>query len=63
MAKWGYWGDSLCVFCINSLESRDHLFFKCCFTRRIWDDIMKLCLVSNAQFVWEDLIAWGGQRV
>ena len=24
---------------------------------------MKLCLVSNAQFVWEDLIAWGGQQV
>ena len=24
---------------------------------------MKLCLVSNAQFVWEDLIAWGAREL
>ena len=53
------WGSCLCVFCRNCLESRDHIFFECSFTRRIWDDMMQLCLVSNAQFVWEDLIALG----
>ena len=64
MAKWGYLGDSLCVFfCRNCLESRDHLFFECSFTRRIWDDMMKLCLVSNAEFVREDLIAWGAREL
>ena len=58
MAKWGYLGDSLCVFCRNCLESRDHIFF-----RRIWDDLLKSCLVSNAWFVWEDLIAWGAREL
>ena len=55
MAKWGYLGDSLCVCvccccccCRNCLESRYHLFFECSLTRRIWDGMIKLCLVSNA---------------
>ena len=37
--------------------------FECPFTRRIWDDMMKLCLVSNAPFVWENLITWGAREL
>ena len=50
-------------FLRNCLKSKDYIFFECSFTRRIWDDTMKLCLVSNAQFVWEDLIAWGAREL
>ena len=51
-------GDSNCVFCRNALESRDHLFFNYFFTKRIQGSVMRLCLVSNRLFSWEDLIEW-----
>ncbi|XP_075641997.1 uncharacterized protein LOC142613508 [Castanea sativa] len=63
MTRWGYSDDSICVFCRNFLERRDHIFFECSFTRRIWDDMMKLCLVSNAQFILVDLMAWGSREL
>ena len=59
MLCWGPIGDSNCVFCRNVLESRDNLFFYCFFTKRIWVSVMRLCLVSNWLFSWEDLIEWG----
>ena len=36
LAKWGYTGDTLCVFCRGCIGSKDHLFFACNFARRIW---------------------------
>ena len=50
-------------FSRNCLKSKDHIFFECSFTRRILDDTMKLCLVSNAQLVLEDLIDWGAREL
>ena len=50
-------------FSRNCLKSKDHIFFECSFTRIILDDTMKLCLVSNAQLVLEDLIDWGAREL
>ena len=36
LAKWGYTGDTLYVFCRGCIESKDHLFFVCPFARGIW---------------------------
>ena len=63
MLCWSLIGDSNCVFCRNALESRDHLFFDCSFTKRIWVSIMRLCLVSNPLFSWEDLIEWSSSNL
>ena len=59
MLKWGFTVDGNCVFCRNSLETRNHIFFECSFSKRLWRKIMALCLVSDPCFCWEDLLEWG----
>jgi len=33
---WGFQGDVKCIFCRFGIEDRDHLFFSCGFSGRIW---------------------------
>jgi hypothetical protein len=40
MIHWGFNGDSKCVLCNTYVENRDHIFFLCSFTKRIWKNIM-----------------------
>jgi hypothetical protein len=58
MSKWGYAGDSLCPFCRGKLESREHLFFKCSFSSRIWRELMASCLGFNLVEGWEEVAQW-----
>lgn len=38
---------------------RDHLFFLCSFSRRVWRQILNLCLISDPALNWEDILLWG----
>ena len=58
-ASMGACCDSMCVFWGSSIEDRDHLFSQCSITKRIWDNIMGLCLVSDAKTYWKELVKWG----
>jgi hypothetical protein len=60
MCWWGYIGDCLCLFCRGCIESSDHLFFKCGFSKRIWKELMELCDVENPVENWDDIRAWCG---
>jgi hypothetical protein len=59
LMEWVLGGDSACLYCRQSIENRDHLFFKCSFTSRIWKQIMALCLVSNTPDDWHSIFRWG----
>jgi hypothetical protein len=59
LLQWGIGVDPLCKFCSHQMEDREHLFFQCSFTNRIWKVIMALCLVSDAPADWNLLIDWG----
>ncbi|KAL0009986.1 hypothetical protein SO802_005094 [Lithocarpus litseifolius] len=48
-----------CFFCRNCLEDRNHLFFGCPFAKRIWESVMNFFLVSDPEFEWDELAAWG----
>lgn len=37
-------------------------FLQCSFTRKIWDDIMGLDLVSDAKTNWKELEKWGATQ-
>ena len=52
--KWGYTGDTLCVFCRGCIESKDHLFFVCPLARRIWVS----CWISGSLIP----VCWTKQR-
>jgi len=58
MCGWGYMGDCLCPFCRSRMESREHLFFDCGFSYRIWKELLGLCLVTEPKKSWEDVENW-----
>jgi len=58
MCCWGYSGQILCPFCYGAQESREHLFFRCSFSRRIWNEIMAECYFYNVPLDWDDIVVW-----
>jgi hypothetical protein len=59
LLQWGYKGDVNYWFCRNHVESRDHLFFECSFSYRIWRFCMARCRVDNPPIMWADIIQLG----
>lgn len=59
MLKWGYKGDVLCVFCRSNVGGRDHMFFQCGFSKRIWREVLGKCLVKDPYTDWEEIMSWG----
>jgi hypothetical protein len=51
------------MFCASSaetdLESRDHLFFECSFSSRIWKAGLVRCQVKDPPSVWADVLRIG----
>jgi hypothetical protein len=58
MSGWDYTGQILCLFCYRAQESRDHLFYRCSFNRRIWIEIMADCSFLNVPLDWEGIEVW-----
>ena len=56
---WGYTGDSLFMFCRNSIESSDHIYSLCSFTQGIWERVMHIYLVNNPLYCWDGVIDGG----
>jgi hypothetical protein len=63
MCHWGYTGDSLCLFCHAKQENRDHLFFECGLSRRIWRTLMAECGVVDPSLTWDALVLWSRQNM
>jgi hypothetical protein len=51
--------DVKCIFCKHVIEHRDHLFFACDYSSRIWQQVMILCSVLNPPTCWEDVVFLG----
>ncbi|XP_062158796.1 uncharacterized protein LOC133866284 [Alnus glutinosa] len=60
MCSWGFNGNISCLFCHACVESRDHLFFSCGFSRRIWYTIMRDCSIPYPPVEWDDIEDWCG---
>jgi hypothetical protein len=58
LQKWGYQGAVLCWFCHRELESRDHLFFNCGFSGRLWKTGLAECNVHNHPSDWDSLVPY-----
>lgn len=56
LIKRGYKGVVVCLFCWSEMESREHMFFKCGFSARIWKECMARCTVALPWTEWEDVL-------
>ena len=58
LLRWGLSVDPLCVFCRQGSEDREHLYFRCGFTRRIWQYVMKRAYGPHWILAWDDIVIW-----
>ncbi|XP_039067867.1 uncharacterized protein LOC120213888 [Hibiscus syriacus] len=55
--------DGMCEFCSNELESRDHLFFTCCFTKAVRAGVLRLCNLSRGALDWSEEFFWAYRQL
>ncbi|XP_024012481.1 uncharacterized protein LOC112086811 [Eutrema salsugineum] len=53
--NWNVNANSTCVFCSDPMETRDHLFFLCPFTGKIWENLAKGLLKDQFVSEWEEI--------
>jgi hypothetical protein len=59
LIKMEYKGNFQCVYCHNQIESREHLFFECSFSYRIWKFFKSRCDVISPSIKWDEIIQMG----
>jgi hypothetical protein len=59
MLHWGFIGDTDCVFCRNGVEDRNHIFFQCGFSKRVWRASMEKCNIADPMFFGMKFLLWG----
>jgi hypothetical protein len=59
LGGWGFKGEVQCVFCRSCLESIDHLFFECGFSKRLWLALMEKCLLYTPPYSWSEVLNLG----
>jgi len=58
MVKWNRGESGLCVFCTNTMETRDHLFFSCNYVSTIWGDVAKKLWKTRFTKEWPQILAY-----
>lgn len=56
MATWNNGASTGCIFCSDSMETRDHLFFNCPFSAEIWRNLTHKLLDSNYTNHWDTIL-------
>lgn len=50
--QWGTVKRSVCCPCSTLLETTEHLFFACLYSRKVWRSVIRLCGFENAPELW-----------
>ncbi|CAM8945788.1 unnamed protein product [Rhodiola kirilowii] len=58
LSQWGMQGDNSCIMCEAAVESRNHLFFECRFSKEVWQKVMRFLLAEPDGSQWALLIPW-----
>jgi hypothetical protein len=59
LLAWGFKGDVNCGFCKARTESRNHIFFSCGFSSRVWKTCLQRCSLLNCYTSWSEMIDEG----
>ncbi|GAV74063.1 zf-RVT domain-containing protein [Cephalotus follicularis] len=47
-----------CVFHCGEVESLEHIFFQCPYTKNIWTAVLAICNISRPILPWEEEVIW-----
>lgn len=62
MLNWNQNVNSSCVFCDESIETRDHLFFQCPYSNKVWKDLVLGLLSENFKEIWYEILQPPGRN-
>ncbi|GAV83756.1 zf-RVT domain-containing protein, partial [Cephalotus follicularis] len=54
----GIISSACCVFNCGDIESQDHLFFACSYTKQIWTQVLRKCNINRPILTWTEEIQW-----
>lgn len=55
MAQWSASVDTSCIFCQVPVETVDHLFFECSYSKQIWEKLARGVLRDRFTSSWSDI--------
>ena len=55
--------DDTCALCKQEQETRDHLFFRCSFSKPICKMVLHLCGLRREVFDWDGELSWAIQKL
>ncbi|XP_039005294.1 uncharacterized protein LOC120132637 [Hibiscus syriacus] len=59
LARFGIVTDNVCGLCGTGMESRNHLFLECSYSREVWGAVMHSCgMQQHEQNCWDDTLRW-----
>ncbi|XP_056848358.1 uncharacterized protein LOC130498782 [Raphanus sativus] len=54
--RWSPQTDAHCVLCSGHLETREHLYFSCSYSKKIWRDLTASLMGSRYTEVWSSIL-------
>ena len=63
LAAWGFNVVGACKLCLADMETHDHLFFGCNFSREVWQAILQLCELRRAVLGWSAELNWAVKKL
>ena len=63
LAAWGLEVSGICQLCQDGMESRNHLFFGCSFSRGVWKTILELCGLKRDVSNWFAELNWAVRKL
>lgn len=58
LKRWGIIHDDQCVLCYAAVESQNHLFFDCIFSKCIWREVLRRNDINRDVKEWETESEW-----
>lgn len=54
--QWNPQANANCIFCIFGAESRNHLFFYCSYSEKIWRNLVGRLMGRNYTCIWDEVL-------
>ena len=63
LMAWGIGVGGTCKLCLDEMESREHMFFGCLYSRSIWEVILTKCGIKRKIGSWTEKLEWAIQHL
>ncbi|XP_021866924.1 uncharacterized protein [Spinacia oleracea] len=62
LLKWNMQIDGGCVSCQTQVETLEHLFFECAFSKRVWSSVLSKIGVDRTIQTWQGEVDWAAKK-